>query len=81
MKLNVQLSREHRDKLAKAIGNMQHRLVVTAFEAWKRVMQHKKSVLTTAVVVLRHRCLKACFFGWRLMNRATAHYRRHCATR
>lgn len=63
--LKVQLSHEHKDKLAKATGKFKHQLVVTALVAWKRFVRHKTVLLTTAVAALRHRRLKACCSAWR----------------
>ncbi|KAL3130455.1 hypothetical protein ABBQ38_008276 [Trebouxia sp. C0009 RCD-2024] len=63
-RLNVQLTHEYKDKLAKATGKFKHQLVATAYNAWKRFVRHKKMVLTTAVAALRHRCLKACCSAW-----------------
>ena len=67
-KLNVQLSHEYNDKLAKAAGKFRNQLVGSAFESWKQHAQHNKllqSRLGTAVGVLRHRGIRAAFTGWR----------------
>ena len=67
-RLNVQLSHEYNEKLAKAAGNFKNRLVGTAYETWKQYTQHNKmlqSRLGTAVGALRNRGLRSAFCGWR----------------
>ena len=65
-KLNVQLSQEYNDKLAKAAGKFRNQLVGTAFEEWKQHTQYVgmlKTRLATAVGALRNRGRKAAFCG------------------
>ena len=67
-KLNVQLSQEYNDNLAKAVGKFRNQLVASAFETWKQHAQHNKllkSRLATAVGALRNRDLRSAFCGWR----------------
>lgn len=67
-KLNVQLSREFNDKLARAAGKFKNQLVGSAYETWKQYAQHNKmlqSRLATAVGALRNRGLRLAFCGWR----------------
>ena len=67
-KLNVQLSREFNDKLARAAGKFKNQLVGSAYETWKQYAQHNKmlqSRLATAVGALRNRGLRSAFCGWR----------------
>jgi len=67
-KLNVQLAHDFKDKLARAAGRFQNRLVGSAFETWKHYTQHNKllqSTLATAVGALRNRGLRSAFCGWR----------------
>ena len=67
-RLNVQLSHEYSDKLAKAAGKFRNQVVGSAFESWKQYAQHNKmlqSRLATAVGALRNRELRAAFCGWR----------------
>ena len=67
-RLNVQLSHEYDEKLAKAAGKFKNQLVGTAYETWKQYTQHNKmlqSRLAIAVGALRNRDLRSAFCGWR----------------
>lgn len=67
-KLNVELSHEFNDKLARAAGKFKNQLVSSAYETWKQYAQHNKvlqSRLATAVGALRNRGLRSAFCGWR----------------
>lgn len=67
-KLNVQMSHENSEKLAKAAGRFKNQLMGSAFESWKQRAQHNKlllSRLATAVAALRNHGLRAAFCGWR----------------
>lgn len=67
-KLNVQLSHEYSDKLAKAAGKFKNQLVGTAYETWKQYAQNNRmlqSRLATAVGALRNRDLRSAFCGWK----------------
>lgn len=66
-RLNVQLSQEYSEKLAKAAGKFKNQLVGAAFETWKQYTQHNKMLqarLATAVGALRNRGLRSAFCGW-----------------
>ena len=66
-RLNVQLSHEHNEKLAKAAGKFKNQLVGAAYETWKQYTQHNhmlQSRLATAVGALRNRDLRSAFCGW-----------------
>ena len=66
-KLNVQLSQEYNDKLAKAAGKFRNQLVGSAFEQWKQYTQYVRVLkirLATAVGAMRNRGLKSAFCGW-----------------
>lgn len=67
-RLNVQLSHEYNEKLAKAAGRFKNQLLGTAYETWKQYTQHNQmlqSRLATAVGALRNRDLRSAFCGWR----------------